>query len=229
MIFSIKSDRRNFEIIHIVSLAVIAAVLLTACGKKTDIAVSGAGEIFGEIMSVQLYLSADGYLEENELNEYPARLIERAKDFNGQELEGARSYLSECGDIYGAVVSLGDDVLTYGKKDNVSPWYVGVNDPSRDGEYLGVLSLYGTNFIYTVKGNEEDYLKSVTLVLEEGADKEELGGSSLLLGIDEGVKLLNERGVAAVFIAEDGKYVMTEKMSQIFSSLAPLQNGGMGD
>lgn len=143
-------------------------------------------------------------------------------------------------DVTGAVVSVGGSILTYGSKDDGSPWGVAVTDPMYSGEnYMGVLSLEGENYVST-SGDYEKYfeqdgvryhhilnpktgypaesgLVSVTVVTKNGLLSDGLSTACFVLGLTDGMKLIEEYQAEAVFIDKNQNVYVSEGLKDKFT------------
>lgn len=147
--------------------------------------------------------------------------------------------LSQQKEITGAVVSVGGSILTYGAKEDGSPWSVAVTDPLHSGEnYMGVLSLEGENYVST-SGDYEKYFEqdgiryhhildpktgypaesgliSVTIVTNNGLLSDGLSTACFVLGLTEGMELVEEYQAEAVFIDENYNVYVSEGLKDKF-------------
>ena len=150
------------------------------------------------------------------------------------------AYLHSQPQITGAVVTVGGSVVTYGEKPDGSPWKVAVIHPREEGNYLGVLSLTGEQYVST-SGDYERYvmvdgvryhhildpatgyparsgLCSVTVLCDGGLLADALSTACFVLGPERGMALAENYGAEALFVCEDGELQMTEGMKEIFSA-----------
>lgn len=146
-------------------------------------------------------------------------------------------------EITGFILNLGgSSVLVYGEKPDQSPWKVAVTDPrDEEGEYLGVVSLRGNEFLAT-SGDYEKYfmqegvryhhildpstgypartgLTSVTVVCDTGVYADGLSTACLVLGMEKSVSLLEKYDADALFVDEDHHIYMTGGMQERFELL----------
>ncbi len=72
--------------------------------------------------------------------------------------DAIKDILEQDKEVSGAIVNLGgSSVMSYGQKPDGSSWQVAVTDPrDTEGDYLGVVSLNGTEFLST-SGDYEKY------------------------------------------------------------------------
>jgi thiamine biosynthesis lipoprotein len=129
-------------------------------------------------------------------------------------------------DIDSAVVSLGGNITLVGKKIDNSQWKVGVQNPeSPRGSHIGILQLDETNIV--TSGNYERYFEkdgkryhhildpksgypaengviSTTIITKDGACADALSTSTYILGLDEGMKLIESLpNVECIMVTED--------------------------
>ena len=158
----------------------------------------------------------------------------------GIACDRVRAYLNSRPQITGAVVAVGGSVVTYGQKPDGSPWKVAIVHPREEGNYLGVLSLTGEQFVST-SGDYERYvtvdgvryhhildpatgyparsgLCSVTIVCGSGLLADALSTACFVLGSEQGLDLAKSYGAEALLVEEDGTLRMTEGMREIFSA-----------
>lgn len=158
----------------------------------------------------------------------------------GIACDRVRAYLNSRPQITGAVVAVGGSVVTYGQKPDGSPWKVAIVHPREEGNYLGVLSLMGEQFVST-SGDYERYvtvdgvryhhildpatgyparsgLCSVTIVCGSGLLADALSTACFVLGSEQGLDLAKSYGAEALLVEEDGTLRMTEGMREIFSA-----------
>lgn len=151
----------------------------------------------------------------------------------------AKILLTEHKEVLGAVISVGGSIVTYGSKEDNSPWGVAVTDPMYSGDnYMGVLSLEGENYVST-SGNYEKYfeqdgvryhhilnpktgypaesgLVSVTVVAQNGLLSDGLSTACFVLGLTEGMQLIEEYQAEAVFIDENQNVYVSEGLKDKF-------------
>jgi len=123
----------------------------------------------------------------------------------------------------GALVDLGGNILAYGKKNNKTPWNIGISTPKNDGKILLSLSL-SDKFVIT-SGNYQRYfdvnstryhhiidattgypakseLKSVTIICDNGFLGDALSTVCFLSGLTKGIEIAKIYGVSAVFVTD---------------------------
>jgi len=159
-----------------------------------------------------------------------------AKGYAGDE---AVRILKEHG-IKSACVDIGGNVVLLGKKPDGSNWLVGVQNPRGvSGSHICILELSDKTIVtsgdyerYFVKDNIKYHhiidprtgypaksgLLSATIVTEKSIDADALSTAVFVLGLDEGMKLVNSLdGVDAVLITEDKKVYVTDGLKGAFT------------
>ena len=177
---------------------------------------------------------------ENGISLPPGMQLDLGAVGKGIACDRVRAYLNSRPQITGAVVAVGGSVVTYGQKPDGSPWKVAIVHPREEGNYLGVLSLTGEQFVST-SGDYERYvtvdgvryhhildpatgyparsgLCSVTIVCGSGLLADALSTACFVLGSEQGLDLAKSYGAEALLVEEDGTLRMTEGMREIFSA-----------
>ena len=126
-----------------------------------------------------------------------------------------------------AIVDLGGNILTYGEKQDKSPWRVGLQNPVDDrGAYVGIVQGRGQMTVVT-SGNYERYfevdgvryhhifspfdgyparngLSSVTIITTNSMDADALSTAAFIMGYEKGRAFIESfEGAEAVFIFDD--------------------------
>lgn len=140
--------------------------------------------------------------------------------------------------VYGAVVSVGGSILTYGEKPDGTPWQVGIVNPRDTASLAGTLSLKGQWFVST-SGDYERYVEvdgkrfhhilnpstgypaesgvcSVTILCKSGLLSDALSTACFVMGAEKGMELAESYGAEALFIDEQGNIIMTDGMKAVF-------------
>ncbi|MDY0288125.1 MAG: FAD:protein FMN transferase [Sphaerochaeta sp.] len=136
-----------------------------------------------------------------------------------------------------AIVNLGGNVLTMGKKMDGSPWKIGVQDPEAlRGEYVMILSLIDQTLV--TSGPYERFLEldgevfhhildtrtgypvksdftSVSIITENSLLADALSTSLYALGYDDGMALVNTlEDVEAIFMTEEKKILISDGLKR---------------
>ena len=153
------------------------------------------------------------------------------------------AYLKEQKDVTGMILNLGgSSVMSYGSKPDGSAWQVAVTDPrDTEGDYLGVVTLNGTEFLST-SGDYEKYfiedgvryhhildpatgyparsgLTSVTVVCDDGLNADGLSTACFVLGKEKAEELLKKYNADGLFVDDSDHVWMTEGMKERFQLL----------
>lgn len=138
-----------------------------------------------------------------------------------------RAYLTDAG-ITSGVISLGGNVLTLGPKTDDTPYTIGIQKPfASTGTALGTIQVKDCSVVssgiyeryYRVDGRLyhhilntatgypiENNLYQVTIISEKSMDGDALSTTCFALGLDEGMKLVEETdGIEAIFVTDDGE------------------------
>jgi thiamine biosynthesis lipoprotein len=147
-------------------------------------------------------------------------------------------YLKVQDAVTGAVITVGGSVVTYGTKPDGGAWNIAIVNPRKEGYYLGKISVAGEYYIAT-SGDYERYVEkdgiryhhimnpltgypaesdvcSVTVVSDSGLLSDALSTACFVLGVQEGLKLVEEFGAEALFVTKESELVMTPGMESIF-------------
>lgn len=152
----------------------------------------------------------------------------------------AKDFLLRHSQVSGGVISVGGSIVTYGEKPDGSFWNVAITNPSDpSGEYLGVLTLKGEHFVST-SGDYEKYfwqdgvryhhildpktgypadsgLCSVTVMTENGLLSDGLSTACFVLGLEEGMKLVDTYQAEAIFVDKDNQVYCTNGIKKLFT------------
>lgn len=142
-------------------------------------------------------------------------------------------------EIQGAVVSIGGSILAYGDKGDGKNWHIGIQDPrGKTGDVFGIIDTEG-NVVVSTSGDYEKYFEldgkryhhiidpitgypadsgliSVSIVTESGILSDALSTACFVLGLEEGMKYADEKGVGAVFVTSDKNVYVTKNLKKKF-------------
>jgi thiamine biosynthesis lipoprotein len=154
----------------------------------------------------------------------------------GYALDRARLVIENFG-VKAALVNAGGDILAVGEKAPGKPWRVGVQDPRRGNAMVAVASVkdkivvtsgdYERFFVKNGKryhhildprtGYPATGLRSVTIVATDGLTADALATAVLVLGPDEGLKLVESiQGIEALLIDSAGRVRLSSGAVSIF-------------
>lgn len=143
-------------------------------------------------------------------------------------------------DIDGAVISIGGSIAVYGSKGERREWHIGIRDPrGEEDDIMGVVVCEDNVFVST-SGDYEKYFEvdgkryhhiidpstgypadrgliSVTIISESGFLSDALSTACFVMGLDDGMKYAQKKGVEAVFITEDRQVYVTKGIKKSFN------------
>jgi thiamine biosynthesis lipoprotein len=157
----------------------------------------------------------------------PASKIDVGGIAKGYIADQMRAYLNGEG-ITTGVISLGGNVLTLGEKEGDDVYTIGIQKPfAETGTALGTIRIKDASVVssgiyeryYRVDGQLYHHildtatgypvtnnLEQVTIISEKSMDGDALSTTCFALGLDEGMKLVEDTaGVEAVFVTDDGE------------------------
>lgn len=140
-----------------------------------------------------------------------------------------------------ALINLGGNVLSMGGKDKDTPFGIGVEDPRNPGEgYLGVISMDSGSVV--TSGNYQRYftdlqgkkyhhildpdtgypadtgINQVTVITEKSIDADALSTMFFLLGVEEGMKLIDGLDdVEVIFVTDTNEIILSKGAKEIFT------------
>jgi FAD:protein FMN transferase len=157
----------------------------------------------------------------------------------GYAADEAARVLREHG-VTTALVNLGGNVLTMGKKADGSPWRIGIQNPDEPrGSYLGIVStgdmavvtsgIYerffdlGGKHYHHILDTQTGYpvwngLSAVTIVTKNSTTADGYSTLIFCLGLDKGRKLVESTGgaVGAIFVTDKHEVYVTSSLRQSF-------------
>lgn len=156
----------------------------------------------------------------------PDTMLDLGALAKGYIADKLKAYLVSEG-IEGGYINLGGNVLTIGKKEDGSPWEIGIQKPFAErNEIVAYVDSVGSSVVssgiyeryfevdgklyYHVLDPETGYpvetdLAQVTILSEESLEGDALSTSCLILGYEKGRQLIEDTsGVEAVFVKKDG-------------------------
>lgn len=138
-----------------------------------------------------------------------------------------------------AIIDIGGNVYTVGKKSDDSEWKIGVQNPFNDrGDYIGIIEVSDKSIV--TSGIYERYLEvedkryhhilspftgypvenslaSITIVSEKSIDGDALSTSVFSLGLEKGKDLVeNLDGIDAIFVTKDLQVYVTSGIKNKF-------------
>ena len=153
--------------------------------------------------------------------------------------DAAKKVLDADKNVSGMILNLGgSSVMSYGSKPDGSAWQVAVTDPrDTEGDYLGVVTLNGTEFLST-SGDYEKYfiedgvryhhildpatgyparsgLTSVTVVCDDGLNADGLSTACFVLGKEKAEELLKKYNADGLFV-DDSDHVWMGYADTVF-------------
>lgn len=143
-----------------------------------------------------------------------------------------------------AIVNLGGNIMTLGGNPNGGPWKIGIQDPFNPrGDFLGIVSVEdktvvtsGTYERYFEENGKkyhhilnadtgypiENNLYSVSIITNKSIDGDGLSTTALLIGLDEGLKLIeNLEHTEAIFVTKDKQVYVSSGLKNDFIITKP--------
>lgn len=187
-----------------------------------------------------------GY-EDIELNENdktvflkrPGMMIDLGGIAKGYTADVISNILTQEG-VKSAIINLGGNVFTHGKKVNGDDWKVGIQNPYSDrGDIIGTLTTSNKSIVtsgiyerYIEKDGikyhhilspktgypYENEIAGITIISDTSADGDALSTSVFAMGVEDGMKFVNSiDGIDAIFITKDNKVYITNGIRSIFT------------
>jgi len=161
----------------------------------------------------------------------------------GAACDAALYYIrTQAGGLRAALVNLGGNIVTYGRKPLGQPFKIALRDPKgKSNESMGIFRLRGTHFISTSGTYEKFFerdgklyhhildpatgapacrdpgLVSVTVVSDHGAAGDAVSTACFVLGYEKSLELLAHYGFDAIFVYEDGSVYAAGNVRDYFT------------
>ncbi|MGE5630250.1 MAG: FAD:protein FMN transferase [Caulobacteraceae bacterium] len=184
----------------------------------------------------KLQLNKDNYTAKLETAGMKVDLGAIAKGYSADEVG---KILRDNG-VKHALINLGGNVLAIGENPNGNPWKIGIQDPYNPrGDYLGIVQIKdktvvtsGTYERYFIENGKryhhildpatgypvENKLDSVSIITTKSIDGDGLSTTTLLLGLDKGMKLIEKLDdVEAIFVTSDKKVYVSSGLKNNFT------------
>ena len=141
--------------------------------------------------------------------------------------------------IHSALINLGGNVVTLGRRVDGSLWSIGIQNPrAKVGKYIGIINV--TDKTVATSGDYQRYfeqnnkryhhiidpktgepadsgLLSVTVVAKSSTEADALATAGFVLGLDKGMQLIKEYGqTGAIFITKKKEIMITDNLSDNF-------------
>ncbi len=147
--------------------------------------------------------------------------------------------------VRNAIIALAGDIWVLGKREDGSPWRIGVQHPREQDKTLAVLE-FSDKFITTSGDYERFVIKekkryhhiidprtgkpsqgtiSVTLVGDKGAFIDPLAKVPFILGPEEGMKFIKQAGAEAIIVDEQGTVFTTDGIQSLFGQQSSGKSG----
>lgn len=148
------------------------------------------------------------------------------------------NYLKE-NDIKRAIISLGGNVYALGQKSTDSTWRIGIQDPNENrGDIIGSLAVTDKSVVtsglyeryfeendiryHHILSTESGYpieneLLGVSIISENSIDGDALSTITFILGLDEGMKLIETLdNIDAIFVTKESKVYTSSGLKEVF-------------
>lgn len=136
--------------------------------------------------------------------------------------------------IQHGLINAGGDLIAWGKQENGQPWQIGIADPSKEKEYIAWLEIKDMSVV--TSGSYEKYvviagetyghiidpktgwpvknIRSVTLVSPDAELSDALATSVFVLGVKDGIDLVNQlKNVECLIIDDQNKIWTSDKLN----------------
>lgn len=142
--------------------------------------------------------------------------------------------------VENAIIDLGGNIYAMGEKANSEPWKIGIQDPFEPiGQHMGIYSIKdksivtsgdyeryfnynGKRYHHIIDGKtgypSENEVAGISIVSDLSIDGDALSTALFVLGVDEGMKLVNQLDkIDVVFITKENQAIIQEKTRNKFS------------
>lgn len=156
----------------------------------------------------------------------------------GYIADKVKEYLLSQG-VQRGIINLGGNILVLGSKPESQSWQIGIQNPfDSRGNYIGIAEvidktivtsgIYERYFFFEGKRYHhildpvtgypvENDLASVTIIADQSIDADALSTSLFILGVEEGLKLIEETGQSeAVFVTKDKNVIYSSGADLVF-------------
>ncbi|HYE80990.1 MAG TPA: FAD:protein FMN transferase [Clostridia bacterium] len=170
--------------------------------------------------------------------EDPGMKVDLGAIAKGYSADEVARVLKENG-VKHAIINLGGNVMTVGGNPNGNPWNIGIQDPFNPrGDFLGIVPIKDKSVVtsgtyeryFEANGKKyhhildtatgyptENNLYSVSIITDKSIDGDGLSTTSLLLGLEEGIKLIESlENVEAIFVTADKQVYVTSGLKEDF-------------
>lgn len=142
--------------------------------------------------------------------------------------------------VNSAIIDLGGNIFAKGIKTNGNKWNIGIQDPNSDrGATVGTISIENKSIV--TSGTYERYLEKdgvkyhhilspstgypyenniagITIISDYSVDGDGLSTSVFAMGIEEGLKFINNfDGAEAIFVTDDSKVYLSDGVKSTFN------------
>jgi thiamine biosynthesis lipoprotein len=184
----------------------------------------------------KLILNKENLTAKLEIQDMKVDLGAIAKGYTGDEVARV---LKENG-VEHAIINLGGNVMTVGGNPNGNPWKIGIQNPfDARGDFLGIAPVKDQTVVtsgtyervFEENGKKyhhildvatgyptENNLYSVSIITGKSIDGDALSTTTLLIGLEEGIKLIEGiEKVEAIFVTSDKQVYVTSGLKENFT------------
>lgn len=152
----------------------------------------------------------------------------------GYAVDQAVSILTK-NSITSALVSAGGSIYTIGRKEDHSPWQIGIRDPAAKGKVVGYVQLENQaidtsgdyeRFFWT-EGKKYNHIldprsgypvqgvSGCTVIMAEASQADAFATAVFVLGAEKGLKLIEEKNGSGLIINSEGGLVLSSKVKDV--------------